>query len=101
MGKYAIINGTNVVNLIVAESKEIAEQLTGLVAVEVLEDDSDAEPGGTYENGIFIWGPAPFPSWTWNQTTRDYDPPTPCPSSTETAFEWNEEKLEWEPHPFP
>jgi|LakMenEpi03Aug12_release.lakeMendotaPanAssembly.Ray.scaffolds.fasta_scaffold5825477_2 hypothetical protein len=34
MAKFAVINGNSVINFIVADSKEIAEQATKLVCVE-------------------------------------------------------------------
>jgi hypothetical protein len=52
MGKFAVIEGNNVINIIVAESKEIAEQITEQICVEYTNEP--AEPGGTYIDGIFI-----------------------------------------------
>lgn len=38
MAKYAVIKNNKVINLIVADSKEIAEQVTDLTCVEVTEE---------------------------------------------------------------
>lgn len=97
MAKYAIVDGTNVVNLIVCDSKELAEEITGFAAIEII-DESDAETGGFYEDGAFRRAVV-FPSWIWSKENRCYEPPTPCPISTEVAYEWNEEKLKWEAMP--
>lgn len=49
MAQFAVINGAHVFNIIVADSKEIAEEVTGLVCVETyvggIGDAYDAETG--------------------------------------------------------
>lgn len=52
MTNFAVLDGENVVNTIVAESKTIAEQITGKVCVEFTIEP--AEPGGTYVDGTFF-----------------------------------------------
>ena len=42
---YAVIENNKVVNVIVADSKEISEQVTGLTCIDVTD-------GWDYENGI-------------------------------------------------
>lgn len=51
MAKFAVIDGSLVINTILAESKEIAEQITGKTCVEFTTEP--AEVGGTYSNGEF------------------------------------------------
>ncbi len=36
----------------------------------------------------------PYPSWTLNEETGDYDPPTPMPASIGLSY-WDESKLNW------
>jgi hypothetical protein len=46
--------------------------------------------------------PQPFPSWTLNTETADWDPPVTCPElteaqvSTHSYYSWNEETGDWE-----
>ena len=52
MTNYAVINGNVVENIIVADTKEIAEQITGKECVEY----TDSNPAGirwTYADGVF------------------------------------------------
>ena len=51
MAKFAVIDGSLVINTILAESKEIAEQITGKTCIEFTTEP--AEVGGTYSNGVF------------------------------------------------
>lgn len=39
--------------------------------------------------------PKPYPSWTLNDETADWEPPVPKPDSV-GYFEWNEEQQRWE-----
>ena len=39
--------------------------------------------------------PRPYPSWTLNEETADWEPPVPKPDSV-GYFEWNEEQQRWE-----
>jgi hypothetical protein len=52
--------------------------------------------GYTYdrERDAFI-PPKPFASWTLNEETCRWDPPTPYPTD-EKYYEWNEETLTWQ-----
>jgi hypothetical protein len=36
----------------------------------------------------------PYPSWTLNKTTWDYEPPTPAPDDGD-RYEWDEETNSW------
>lgn len=51
MAKFAVIEGSLVINTILAESKEIAEQVTGKTCVEFTTEPADV--GGTYLDGVF------------------------------------------------
>ena len=51
--------------------------------------------GGTYDEGRDAFIPAkPFPSWTLNETTCDWDPPVAIPES-DTAHRWDEGSGAW------
>jgi hypothetical protein len=50
---FAVISGNNVVNVIVADSKEIAEEVTNLLCIEYT-DENPAGIGWTYDGVNFI-----------------------------------------------
>lgn len=76
MATFRIYDGEELVNLIRAKSKEIAEQVTGLTAVEVVPIQ-------------------PFPSWIFNEEREKWLPPTPYPDD-DLSYNWNEELGDWE-----
>jgi hypothetical protein len=54
--------------------------------------------GDTYDSDLdaFI-SPRPFPSWTLNTDTYQWEPPTPRPSSEDgTMYFWNEDTTSWD-----
>lgn len=53
MATFAVIVDDLVMNVIVADTKEIAELVTGLTCVEYT-DSNPAGIGWTYEGGVFI-----------------------------------------------
>lgn len=80
MARYAVHDGTTVHNVIVAESQEIAEQVTRLAAIET--------------TGV------PWIGWTLHGD--EWRPPIP----TEGVWEWDDTAAEWigvtpEPEPEP
>jgi hypothetical protein len=90
---FAIIENGTVINIMVADSKTVAEELTGLTCVE-LSDEQSATVGGTYDGSNFITI-KPYPSWTL-QPDLSWAPPTPCPTNEDKPWAWNEETLSWE-----
>lgn len=89
---YAVLEGKDVINTIVADSLEIAQEITGKTCVEY-SDTEFAEPGGTYENKKFIQR-QPFPSWTLD-SKKKWQPPTPYPND-EFFYVWSEETVSWQ-----
>jgi hypothetical protein len=53
MANFAVIDGINIINKIIANSKEIAEQATGKVCVQYSNTDV-VDIGGTYVGSEFI-----------------------------------------------
>lgn len=55
-----------------------------------------ASVGDRYDTDLdaFI-RPQPYPSWTLNTSTADWDPPTPDPSDENTLYAWDEVTLSW------
>lgn len=94
MKTFAVIDGENVVNTIVADSKAIAEEVTGLTCIEYTVER--AETGGTYTNGIFI-PKKPFASWILD-ANNSWQAPVPYPEFNEenpVSYNWNEETTSW------
>lgn len=60
MGNFAVLDGNNkVLNIIVAESKEIAEEVTNLTCVEYFEENP-AHINLGYVDGVFEQLPLPI-----------------------------------------
>ena len=96
MSNFAVISGTEVVNVIVADSKEIAEQVSGLTCIESTEENV-AIIGGDYVDGYF-YGAKPFPSWNRNGQGK-WVSPVELPEFDESNpvfYTWNEETLSWD-----
>lgn len=91
---FAIIEDGIVLNTIVADSKAIAEEVTGLTCVEYTTEP--AEPGGTYSNGVFVRR-QPFASWTL--VDGEWQAPVVYPEQTDpenlVSYVWDEESLNW------
>ena len=92
MATFAVISEENsVINLIIADSKQIAEQVTGLTCVEYTED-APAYIGGDYVNG-YLYGLQPFSSWT-RDGKGSWVAPINKPDST-NSYVWDEPTLSW------
>ena len=89
---FAVIKNNIVVNKIMAESKEIAETVTGLSCVEI-ESTLVAELNSSYLDGKFL-GLSPYPSWTYNHELDEWTAPVEKPED-ENFYTWSEEDLEW------
>jgi hypothetical protein len=66
MANYAVLNGNNVENTIVAESLEIAEAVTGKICVEYT-NENPAGIGWTYDGEKFV---APDAQYLIDQETN-------------------------------
>lgn len=95
MPNFAVLDGENVLNTIVAESKAIAEEVTGKTCVEFSATDC-AEAGGTRVGGVFI-SRKPYPSWVLNADNvwkapvaqPEFDPENPV------FYTWDETTTSW------
>lgn len=74
MANYAIHDGAIVRNVIVADSQELAEQITGSMALE-----TNGEPWIAWEWQDGAWRhPRPGPNYVWDSETQDWVlPPSP------------------------
>jgi hypothetical protein len=92
MANYAVIEEGLVVNVIVADSKEIAEEVTGKTCIEYTEEN----PSGidwTWDGTSFIM-PQPYPSWILN-SDKIWEAPVAKPSDDKN-YVWNEETTSWQ-----
>lgn len=90
MANYAVIENGLVLNTIVADSKEAAEEVTGKTCVE-FNESNPATIGGTYEGGLFI-PVKPYSSWVLDGT--QWVAPTSCPDNGK-QYAWDENTLAW------
>ena len=94
MANFAVLDGENVLNTIVADSKAIAEEVTGKTCVEFTTEP--AEVDGTYVGGVFI-PRKPYASWVLNGDNRweapvaapEFDPENPI------SYTWDESTTSW------
>ena len=94
MANFAVIEDSVVTNIIVADSKAIAEEVTGATCVEYTIEP--AEPGGTYVNKKFIRR-KPFPSWVTDGDVG-WVAPIEYPTFDEENpkhYTWDEETTSW------
>lgn len=96
MANYAIIENEEITNVIVADTVEIAEQVTGLQAV-ITTDDlvRGAGRGATFDAELgFYVSPSPFPSWIMNTESRVWEAPVPYPTDG-VMYQWDETAGDW------
>ena len=94
MSNYAKINADNIVeNVIVCEDSSV-NMLDGFYVKET-ESTGFASVGFTWNKskGKFIKIQT-YPSWTLNEETCEWEPPTPRPVSPWNGY-WDEESQEW------
>ena len=95
MPNFAVLDGENVLNTIVADSKAIAEEVMGKTCVEFSATDR-AEAGGTYVGGVFI-PRKPYPSWILN-ADNEWEAPVAYPEfdpENPKAYYWDEPSVSW------
>lgn len=90
MGNFAVLDGQNVLNTILADSKAIAEEVTGKTCIEFTNEA--AEPGGTYIDGVFF-PKKPYPSWVLNSSNQ-WKAPTDMPID-DNFYVWDEDTVSW------
>lgn len=94
MAKFAVLDGENVINVIVADSKEVAEEVTGKTCIEFATENADI--GGTYTNGTFIKR-KPYASWILN-SFNEWEAPVQVPvydKDNPKNYIWDETTVSW------
>lgn len=91
MPNFAVLDGKNVLNTIIAESKAVAEEVTGKTCVEFTTEN--AESGGTYVNGVFVQR-KPYSSWVLDEEFK-WKAPIPYPDDASKNYTWSEDTVSW------
>lgn len=92
MANFAVIEEGNVINTIIADSKETAEFITSKTCVEYGPTDK-AELGGTY-NGVKFFPKKPWASYTLDEENAIWISPVEYPKDGK-LYTWNEDSLSW------
>jgi len=92
---YAVINNNKVVDVIVAETKEIAESLTGKTCIGYeLKDHTSPQPGWNYVDGEFF-PQSPHKSLTkFNKVLWIWEPGVDRPSDNK-IYTWDLDTEQW------
>jgi hypothetical protein len=98
MATYAVIENGTVTNVIVADSQEIAEQVTEKTCIEYTEEAPLGIGWYWLEAANAYIVPAPFASWTYDVATKAWNAPVEMPVEEGKYFTWNEETLSWDSH---
>ena len=98
MSKFAVVENGVVVNLIVADTKEIAENVTSLECVEY-PPTSDIAIGNEF-NQEFQWyiSPKPHNSWIFNVEKKSWVAPVEKPTG-DYHYAWDEDNKQWKEMP--
>lgn len=95
MPNYYIHNNERILNFIIADTKELAEEITGLVAISEEEAINGLSIGWTIENGLWTQPkPEGYPSWLLNAETRFWEPPVTYPEDG-LEYRWDENSTAW------
>ena len=94
MPNFAVIEDGIVTNTILADSKAIAEEITGRECVEYT--SASAQIGGTYTDGVFL-RQKPFPSWVLDSNNQWVAPVAmpKCDEENPIGYEWDESVVNW------
>jgi len=112
MAHFAKLGVGNIVETIQVVSNDVAlTEQTGIDFLNNLYNTRDVWKQTSYNNNIrknfagigfeydegrdaFI-SPKPYPSWTLNESTCQWDPPTAYPDDGK-VYDWNEETISWD-----
>lgn len=90
MPTYACHDGSSFLLTVDAPTKEAAEAITGMTAVEPV--DKKPWAGWIIEDGVFK-SPRPFPSWAWDG--EKWNAPIEKPNDPNTPYYWDEALQIW------
>lgn len=93
MGIFGVIDNNIITNVIVADSKEIAETVAQKECIEQTEQNQLGIGYYWSEEWNKYISPSPFLSWQYDGYS--WQPPIPYPTNLD-RYDWNEELLNWE-----
>lgn len=97
--EFAIYENNVIENIILAESKTVAESVTNKKAIRSV----NGKPGIGWKLEENEWrSEKTFDSWIWNSELQEWTAPIPKPDPNK-SYVWNEEDVKWDipPQPFP
>ncbi len=98
MPNFAVIENNLVINVIIADSKEIAESLTNKECIEY-PDERPLAIGYSWNEEIQAYiGEKPWPSWIIDPVYKVWISPTEKPNDNK-VYGWDEENLRWQELP--
>lgn len=92
MGLFGVVDNNLIVNIIVADSKEIAENVTQKICVEYTEENSLGIGYYWSEEWNKYIQPSEYPSWQYNGDA--WESPVPYPNDGE-EYVWDEPSTSW------
>lgn len=95
MAIYGIVENDTIINCIIADSQEIAEQIANGKEV-VLSENGKPSRGNIRINGVWTTE-SPYSSWIFDG--QQWVAPTPPPAEYPQFYVWDEETLSWVPDP--
>ena len=95
MANYAVIENGTVVNAIVADSLEIAQELTGLTCLEYTEENPIGINWYWDDTADAYITPAPYASWVYDYTEKLWKAPVEMPVQEGQKYTWDEVTTSW------
>lgn len=92
---FAVIENAKVINVIVADSKEIAESLTEKECIEYTEENPLGVDWFWHEDANKYVMPAPHASWVYSVEKNVWEAPIPMPVEEGKGFMWDEATTSW------
>lgn len=93
---YAFVKNGIVENIVIFDNptEEILEEFKNFHEVDlIIPANEKTIINGTYD-GVNFWTLCPFPSWSKNTSTLNWEPPVPYPGDGD-YYEWNESSTSW------
>jgi hypothetical protein len=95
MANYAVIDNGTVINTIVAESQEVAAEITGLTVLEYTEENPLGINWYWDATADAYITPSPYASWVYDYTAKSWKAPVDMPVEEGKAFTWDEATVSW------
>jgi len=91
----AVVENQKIVNVIIADTVEIAESLTGLECFEINQSNPEGINWEWNDSANCYVPPKDYPSWILNVSKKVWEAPTPIPVTEGVMYIWTEDSLSW------